>query len=104
MRPHPKPVRDFDEDLRAFVRQLPCIICGQRKESSEVSHVRTRGAGGDDTNNVLPMCRIDHAWFEDLSKINKRKLLPIAWQITAAFRETQPPMITRGIGRDFVND
>jgi hypothetical protein len=27
----------------------------------DVAHVKTRGAGGGDRNNVIPLCRLHHA-------------------------------------------
>lgn len=40
-------------------RELPCCACG-RRAPSEPAHVRSRGAGGKDRGNVLPLCRTHH--------------------------------------------
>lgn len=37
-------------------RTLPCCACGHRAPS-DPAHVRSRGAGGHDRGNVVPLCR-----------------------------------------------
>jgi len=70
-----------DPEYMAWIRTLPCLIAGlRRKESAEWSngenwheewwheckgrvqaaHVKSRGAGGDDVGNVLPLCARAH--------------------------------------------
>lgn len=46
-------------DCARMSRLLPCCCCG-RAPRSEASHVVSRGAGGKDTANVVPMCRTHH--------------------------------------------
>ena len=46
-----------DLPYRAWIRTQPCIICGR---DAEPCHVRSRGAGGTDLGNIVPMCRIHH--------------------------------------------
>ena len=40
-------------------RTLPCAACGD-PPPSDPAHVRSRGAGGQDLDNVVPLCRADH--------------------------------------------
>lgn len=42
-----------------YVRSLPCRVCGDLP--SEPDHIKTRGAGGgDDIDNLQPLCREHH--------------------------------------------
>lgn len=43
-----------DYDYQAWIRQKPCIICGT--SPVDVAHVKTKGSGGDDMDNVVPLC------------------------------------------------
>lgn len=49
-----------DPLLRQKIRELPCFVCG-RPGPSDVAHITTRRLLGDEPNNLLPMCRADHA-------------------------------------------
>ena len=40
-------------------RKLPCLLCGH-PPPSDPAHVRSRGAGGLDRENVIPLCRACH--------------------------------------------
>jgi hypothetical protein len=56
----PKPSRLRDERVLQNRRDQPCIVCG-RSAPSDPSHIRSRGAGGPDTDwNVVSMCRDHH--------------------------------------------
>ena len=52
----------------AWIRQQPCIFGSlaaigwikPQETRTEAAHIRTRGAGGDDLWNVVPMCRDHH--------------------------------------------
>lgn len=46
-------------------RTLPCCACGS-PPPSDPDHVRTRGAGGKDLGNVVPLCRRCHSQRHDL--------------------------------------
>lgn len=39
-------------------RHSPCMVCGTFP--SDPAHVRSRGAGGRDKGNVVPLCREHH--------------------------------------------
>lgn len=50
--------RIHDPKVLADVRGQPCVVCGK---PSDPAHIKSRGAGGDDTHdNVLPLCRSHH--------------------------------------------
>lgn len=48
-----------------WVRRLPCVMQILCAGDVEVSHVRSRGAAGDDRGNVVPMCRRHHQQYHD---------------------------------------
>lgn len=48
-------------DYVAWIATLPCLLGNQACFGSVVAaHVKTRGAGGDDVGNALPLCRDHH--------------------------------------------
>lgn len=53
-----------DKKFLEQIRKLPCIACGRWPNDytgTEAHHVKTRGAGGDDSpHNVLPLCTHCH--------------------------------------------
>lgn len=58
-RMYKKNIRIVDEPLLKKIRQRPCVVCGNRP--SEVSHIKSRGSGGPDTEwNCVPKCRRCH--------------------------------------------
>jgi hypothetical protein len=66
----PKPKRIVDEALLEFVRTLPCSVCGRTPGGESfpitVSHIKTRGSGGDDAwYNCVPKCTRCHREWED---------------------------------------
>jgi len=42
-----------------YCRALPCMVC-LSPPPSDPAHVRSRGAGGKDMANVVPLCRMHH--------------------------------------------
>lgn len=51
-----------DPDYCAAIRQLPCLLRGPECwGSTEVAHIKSRGAGGSDRGNVVPLCQAHHA-------------------------------------------
>jgi len=67
------PLRVRDDEARAYIRGLPCLLadeepctCGPyinvvtRKVVVEVAHVRSRGAGHGDVENIIPLCSKHH--------------------------------------------
>lgn len=59
---HPKHKRWKSEKYLKFIREQPCIICGQRAEPHHVRMNSNAGTGikPDDTWS-LPLCRLHHA-------------------------------------------
>ena len=45
--------------LAQYCRELPCCGC-HRPAPSDPAHIRSRGAGGKDRANVVPLCRECH--------------------------------------------
>lgn len=66
-----KPIRRYNRERRRrlnaetfgpqaeLARRMPCLVCG-RRPPSDPAHVRSRGAGGRDRGNVVPLCRACH--------------------------------------------
>ncbi len=46
-----------DDDYLEYVRQLDCLICGGPPVPA---HVKSRGAGGHDRGNTVPLCHRHH--------------------------------------------
>ena len=57
-----KPERIRDEKLKAEVRAQGCVVDNcDCSGPVDPHHVKTRGAGGDDTReNLMPLCRWHH--------------------------------------------
>jgi len=75
MSAHPKRKKDQDEQFKSKIRNLHCIICYALPPST-VSHIKTRGSGGDDSAfNILPMCLNCHTHWESHKEqfINEHK-------------------------------
>lgn len=72
----------------ARCRTMDCCACG-RPGPSDPAHVRSRGAGGRDKGNIVPLCRpchnLQHAkgmkTFE--AGLKGVSLLAVAWSIAA---------------------
>lgn len=48
-----------DPAMLAEIRSQPCVVCGATP--SDAAHIKSRGAGGDDTaDNLMPLCREHH--------------------------------------------
>lgn len=59
-----KPTRQRDEKYRAWIRLLPCLVNGDGARCFgpiQAAHVRSRGAGGGDFDNLMPLCMGHHA-------------------------------------------
>jgi hypothetical protein len=77
-----KPGRRQSKDERKRVRGKPCVVCGS---TSDACHVQSRGAGGGDESwNLVPMCRKHHSeqhkrgWFD---------MCQLYWSVEAALEE-----------------
>ncbi len=53
-----------DDDYLEYVSRLSCLACLQTgyktHDRCDPAHVKSRGAGGHDRGNVVPLCRIHH--------------------------------------------
>jgi hypothetical protein len=63
-----EPVRPHDENLREFVRRLPCVVCMAPTLRGDPCHWRTVARHGDwlevdgvAVGNIFPGCRLHHA-------------------------------------------
>jgi len=54
----PKEKREQNPEYLDFIRRQPCCNCYQFPAVPH--HVETRGAGGNDTGNVIPLCVFCH--------------------------------------------
>lgn len=51
-----------DDTYRDYIRVQPCLVpIGPHEGRVQVCHVRSRGAGGPDYGNAIPMCMRHHA-------------------------------------------
>lgn len=89
----PKPSRKKDRELLDRVAAMPCAVCGNSRLLNDPSHIRSRGAGGPDTDwNVVAMCRRHHTeWhaigyltFLDSYPSFRQCLLAMGWSITGS--------------------
>lgn len=54
-----KPGRIKNREFLNSYHSKPCAVCGRK---SDPAHIKSRGAGGDDTQEgVLALCRIHHS-------------------------------------------
>jgi hypothetical protein len=83
-----------DEPYREHVRGLPCILIGLAEHRCrggvEACHVKSRGAGGTDRGNLLPICSRGHSESHTIGRFTfERKygfeLAAVAKQIECAF-------------------
>ena len=100
-----------------FVTTLPCAICGSGTYHddtgewlSDPCHVKSRGSGGKDEGNVIPMCRSHHVeqhskGWRYMESVYGIEPLAVAeqveekWQATRgnSTRETPPkPLVGKG--------
>lgn len=88
-----------DEGLTAWIRTLPCTVAGFLggpdgcRGRIDPAHLQTRGAGGYDRNNEVPLCRRHHdeqeghtAEFEAKYGVNLRE---IAARLTQVYDQMQ---------------
>ena len=68
-----------------WIRKNYCHLCGKCDWIDEYgdprvdpSHLKTRGAGGQDIDNTVPMCRACHMAFEVSHRDDKMKLEGVA--------------------------
>lgn len=49
-----------------WIRRHKCLICG--RQPVDGAHVKTKGSGGDDVDNMVPLCREHHQKQEGRNK------------------------------------
>lgn len=103
-----------NEPLRKFVRGLPCVLTGLTDGAgivhkcrypmgigtSYVAHLKTRGSGGGDDDNVFPACWWAHWKQEGNTKRFEAewgiKLAAICRKVTAKFYKEYPGLRETG--------
>lgn len=50
----------IDWDYRNHIKEQPCLCGSECFGGIDPHHVRTRGAGGRDKSNLVPLCRKHH--------------------------------------------
>lgn len=62
----------IDEELRAYVRSLPCLACTilgeEQREPTEACHVTTKGIGGGDHDNLINLCSAHHRQWHNIGR------------------------------------
>ena len=94
--------KNVDELYRVWVRMLPCAVylaSGRACESwwrVHAAHIKSRGAGGPDRQNLVPLCAAHHALQHDIGIRSFQKrygvdLKKIAHALTEQYeRECEP--------------
>lgn len=47
-----------DPTYELYIESLPCLVCG--RWPVDPAHIKHRSTGGDDRNNLVPLCRTHH--------------------------------------------
>lgn len=104
-RPKPKhPPAQGDPELRAFVHQQPCLVASPAcRGLIECAHVRSRGAGGKDWDNLVPLCTHHHREQHYLGRRSfefryKVRLLAAARKITTAYIRLRQSAVAQADG------
>ena len=62
--------RVADWAFRRHIKTLPCMISNDKCcQGVDPHHVKTRGAGGVDKANIVPLCRIHHTELHTIGRI-----------------------------------
>ncbi len=59
---------EINDRLREWIRQQPCLIC--QKAPSDPHHVKSRGSGGIDKGNLIPLCREHHSKIHNVGRLS----------------------------------
>lgn len=76
------PKRFKSKENLNLVRNQPCLAC-KKRGPSDPDHIRSRGAGGDDSlSNLMPLCRTCHVTRHaiGIQSFVKRYNLPITFE------------------------
>ena len=54
--------KNVDEDYREWIRRRPCLAkqAGGCWGGTQCAHVKTKGSGGPDLGNLVPLCAAHH--------------------------------------------
>ena len=62
--------QECDWGLRQYVREMMCLVDnGKCSAGVDPHHVRTRGAGGIDRANLVPLCRVHHTELHQIGRL-----------------------------------
>ena len=57
------------KSLKDFVKSLPCLVKNENCYGrTDAHHVKTRGSGGKEKNNLVPLCRAHHIYIHSCGK------------------------------------
>jgi len=93
MRPRPKPEKNVNPKLRAWIRQRPCDKCkkgawdeikGQWR--NQASHVLKKATHPIDEMNLITHCYFCHMEFELWSPRKRSEMVPLAIELTEEFK------------------
>jgi len=78
--------RIVNPELLAKVRALSCVVCTDEKKPQQFPtqphHIKTRGAGGDDTElNLLPLCAVHHRLIHSQGLTTFSKKHRVIWDL-----------------------
>ena len=93
----PKKPREKNPAFIKFIRGLPCLVCKSNIMNVDPHHIKSRGAMGGDSGNVVPLCRIHHTMihtygtktFEGKFKLNLKAFAEELWKIWNIQEKTQ---------------
>lgn len=60
---------EADWDYRNWIKEQPCLIGNDCMWGVDPHHVRSRGAGGRDHKNIVPLCRKHHTELHTIGKV-----------------------------------
>ena len=86
-----RPIDAASEDYKAYVRTLPCTVC-RKPAPSEAHHVKSRGAGGVEVKNLLPLCLEHHNFWHTMGRKTFARIFninpgPVAIALWVEWRE-----------------
>ena len=83
-----------DEAYQGWIRQQPCVISGEITAFRcvgpvECAHVKSRGAGGTDRGNCLPLCASHHRYQHAIGARSFEKVFRLDLAAVAAALDVQ---------------
>jgi len=77
----PKKPREKNPEYVKFIRSLPCLAC--KKPGCDPHHIKSRGAGGGDSANLVPLCRVHHTMIHTYGRRTFEKKFHISLLVMA---------------------